>query len=92
MRDGSGVASRVQELGQERATDAISKEGDRYLRTLMVQGAHYILGPFGEDSVYGEGTAASRAWRKECQEASRRCGGPEVGCTSSPVVGKRRGL
>jgi len=28
----------------------ISKEGDRYLRTMLVQGAHYILGPFGEDS------------------------------------------
>jgi transposase len=28
----------------------ISKEGDTYLRTLMVQGAHYILGPFGPDS------------------------------------------
>ncbi len=28
----------------------ISKEGDRYLRTLLVQGAHYVLGPFGEDS------------------------------------------
>ena len=28
----------------------ISKEGNRYLRTLMVQGAHYILGPFGQDS------------------------------------------
>jgi transposase len=28
----------------------ISKEGDRYLRTLMVQAAHYILGPFGQDS------------------------------------------
>jgi transposase len=28
----------------------ISKEGDRYLRALLVQGAHYILGPFGEDS------------------------------------------
>jgi transposase len=27
----------------------ISKEGDRYLRTLMVQGAHHILGPFGKD-------------------------------------------
>ena len=26
-----------------------SKEGDEYLRTLLVQGAHYILGPFGED-------------------------------------------
>jgi transposase len=28
----------------------INKEGDGYLRTLLVQGAHYILGPFGEDS------------------------------------------
>jgi transposase len=28
----------------------ISKEGDGYLRTLLVQGAHYILGPFGQDS------------------------------------------
>jgi transposase len=28
----------------------ITKEGDRYLWTLLVQGAHYILGPFGEDS------------------------------------------
>src|SRR2546430_2115178 len=25
----------------------ISKEGDEYLRKLLVQGAHYILGPFG---------------------------------------------
>src|SRR6202167_5003411 len=31
----------------------ISKEGDRYLRTLLVQGAHYILGPFGQDSDLG---------------------------------------
>src|SRR5271163_1702841 len=28
----------------------ISKEADRYLRTLLVQGAHYVLGPFGQDS------------------------------------------
>jgi transposase len=27
----------------------ISKEGDPYLRTLLVQGAQYILGPFGVD-------------------------------------------
>jgi transposase len=26
------------------------KEGDRYLRTMLVQGAPYTLGPFGEDS------------------------------------------
>jgi transposase len=27
-----------------------SKKGDRYLRTLLVQGAHYVVGPFGQDS------------------------------------------
>jgi transposase len=36
--------------GQSQPQMHISKEGDRYLRTLLVQGAHYILGPFGEDS------------------------------------------
>jgi transposase len=28
----------------------ISQEGNRSVRTMMVQGAHYILGPFGKDS------------------------------------------
>ena len=36
--------------GQSEPQLHISKEGDRYLRTLMVQGAHYILGPVGQDS------------------------------------------
>jgi len=36
--------------GQSEPQMHISKEGDRYLRTLLVQGAHYVLGPFGEDS------------------------------------------
>jgi transposase len=36
--------------GQSQPQMHISKEGDRYLRTMLVQGAHYILGPFGEDS------------------------------------------
>jgi transposase len=35
--------------GQSEPQKKISKEGDRYLRTMLVQGAHYILGPFGED-------------------------------------------
>jgi len=35
--------------GKSEPQKHISKEGDRYLRTMMVQGAHYILGPFGED-------------------------------------------
>src|SRR6202161_1998526 len=36
--------------GNSEPQKKISKEGDRYLRTMMVQAAHYILGPFGEDS------------------------------------------
>ncbi len=36
--------------GESEPQKGISKEGDRYLRTMMVQGAHYILGPFGQDS------------------------------------------
>jgi transposase len=36
--------------GESEPQMRISKEGDEYLRTLLVQGAHYILGPFGEDS------------------------------------------
>ena len=36
--------------GQSEPQMRISKEGDPYLRTLLVQGAHHILGPFGADS------------------------------------------
>jgi transposase len=36
--------------GQSEPQMHISKEGDPYLRRLLVQGAHPILGPFGADS------------------------------------------
>jgi transposase len=36
--------------GQRAPQMHISKEGDPYLRTLLVQAAHHILGPFGADS------------------------------------------
>jgi transposase len=36
--------------GQSEPQLHISKQGDPYLRTLLVQGAHHILGPFGADS------------------------------------------
>src|ERR1700734_3234340 len=39
--------------GQSEPQKHITKEGDRYLRTMLVQGAHYILGPFGEESDLG---------------------------------------
>ena len=35
--------------GQSEPQLYISKEGDPYLRTLLVQGAQHILGPFGPD-------------------------------------------
>ena len=42
--------TRAEELRAESAALYISKEGDPYLRTMMVQSAYYILGPFGADS------------------------------------------
>jgi transposase len=36
--------------GESEPQKGISKAANRYLRTMMVQGAHFILGPFGEDS------------------------------------------
>jgi transposase len=45
-----GLKPGRRDSGQSQPQLHISKEGDRYLRTMLVQGAHYILGPFGEDS------------------------------------------
>jgi transposase len=45
-----GLRPGCRNSGQSEPQRHISKEGDRYLRTMLVQGAHYILGPFGEDS------------------------------------------
>ena len=38
-----GLRPKRRESGQSRPQLGISKEGDRYLRTLLVQGAHCIL-------------------------------------------------
>jgi transposase len=56
--------------GQSESQMHISKEGDPYLRTLLVQGAHHILGPFGVDSDLRRwglklASAAARAGRNE---------------------------
>lgn len=45
-----GLRPRRRESGQARPQLGITKEGDSYLRKLLVQGAHYILGRFGQDS------------------------------------------
>jgi len=46
----SGITTGAEELGKSEPQLHISKEGAPYLRTMMVQSAHYILGPFGSDS------------------------------------------
>jgi hypothetical protein len=48
--------------GQSQPQMHICKEEDRYLRTMMVQGAHYILGPFGEDSDLPRRGSKLAAW------------------------------
>jgi transposase len=45
-----GLRPKRRESGQSRPQLGISKEGDSYLRKLLVQGAHYVLGRHGQDS------------------------------------------
>lgn len=45
-----GLRPKRRQSGESRPELGISKEGDAYLRTLLVQGAHHVLGPFGQDS------------------------------------------
>jgi transposase len=67
----------------------ISKEGDAYLRTLMVQGAHYILGPFGQDSdVRRWGLKLAERGGKNAKKRAVIAVAPEVGSVASQVVGK----
>lgn len=52
-----GLVPGRDDSGDRRRPLRITKRGDTYLRTLLIQCAHYILGPFGEDCDlrrYGE--------------------------------------
>ena len=44
-----GIRPGRRNSGQSQPQLHLSKEGDRYRRTLLIQGAHSILGPFGQD-------------------------------------------
>lgn len=57
----------------------ISKEGDSYLRTLMVQGAHYILGPFVEDSDLRRWDCSWPSAEERMPRTSDRGGGTKAG-------------
>ena len=45
-----GLVPARDQSGERDPQRRISKEGDEMLRSLLVSGAHYILGPFGSDS------------------------------------------
>ena len=45
-----GLRPRRRESGDSRPQLRITKQGDAYMRKLLVQCAHHILGPFGSDS------------------------------------------
>jgi transposase len=45
-----GLRPKQSDSGQSQPQLRITKEGDRYLRTMLVQGAHYILGARGPDT------------------------------------------
>jgi len=71
----------------------ISKEGDRYLRTLLVQGAHYILGPFGQDSDLRRwGLKLAERGGKNAKKRAVVAVARKFGRTASQVVGQRGGL
>lgn len=45
-----GLVARQHESGEQKPQLHITKSGDVYLRSLLVQSAQHILGPFGKDS------------------------------------------
>ena len=45
-----GLTRRRRQSGQQDPALPISKAGDGHLRWLLTQCAHYVLGPFGQDS------------------------------------------
>lgn len=66
--------------GETRRQLGITKQGDRLLRRLLIQSAHYILGPFGEDSdlqrfgraLYARGGQTKRAKRRATVAVARK--------------------
>ena len=70
----------------------ISKEGDPYLRTLLVQGAHHILGPFGADSDLRRWGPKLRKRGKEGEETGGGREGAKAGRVAASLVGERGGI
>lgn len=66
-----GLTPRLRQSGDSSPQLRITKAGDTLLRSLLVQCAHYILGPFGEDSDL-------RRWGRERLERGGKNGKKRV--------------
>lgn len=73
-----GLCPRRRQSGGSDPKMRISKEGDEYLRRLLVQCAHWILGPFGADS-------ALRCWGLRLAES----GGKDAGKRARVAVARK---
>ncbi len=88
-----GLRPKQSESGQSQPQLRITKEGDRYLRTVAGAGGALDSEParsgHGSETV---GAEAGRARRQECEEACDCGGGAEAGGVAAPVVGDRRSV
>jgi transposase len=92
-RDVAGLRPRRSESGESQPQLRITKEGDAYLRKMLVQGAHYILGHRGPDTdPQTMGTEACRTRRKAGKESSGHCSGTKIRHLAAPAMGDGRSL
>ena len=80
-------------MGESQPQLRMTKEGDGYLRKMLVPGAHYILtearAGYGPEAL-GQQTGGTR--RQERQEARGGGCGAQVGGPIAPAVGNRGSL
>src|ERR1019366_7986314 len=87
-----GMRPRRRQSGGSNPELGITKEGDSYLRKLLVQGAHVILGRHGTDSDLRRWGQKLAARGQGGQEEGAHGGGAEAGDSAAPPVGHRRGI
>ncbi|MEE9208084.1 MAG: transposase [Gemmatimonadota bacterium] len=86
-----GLVPRRHDSGDFRPQLRTTKAGDPMLRRLLVQAAHYTLGPFGPDTDLRRWGDHRAGW-EEREETSHSGGGPEVGRSPPPPLGHGRSL
>jgi transposase len=86
-----GLRPKQRQSGARDPQLGISQSGDPYLRKLLVQCAHHILGHFGKDSALRRWGLAKSEGGKSGTAGDRRRG-PEAICVAAPLVGERRVL